>query len=184
VPYQVDLRTDDIFVGFAVQTGLFRELERRGFDMRVAPSDDWLGRSHGAPRHAAHVLVVGGRQVGAPVGPGVEQLAHLEAASGADLLHMRRMDTELHDFLATPANLTARGRRLLRGSASDPDAQVLRRLLDSGRDSELANDERIAITHDLVLNDDHAFEHLLNADVEAHVLVDEYAFRVYLVPPA
>ena len=182
VRYQVDVRTDQLFIGGAVQNGLFRELARRGFDMRVDPSDDYLGRSHAAPRNAVHLVVSAGRGVDAPVGPGVEQLAHVVLASDADVARMRRLDRELHDFLASPANLTARGRILLEGASSEPDALLLRRLSDPGNDPQRANDGLIAIAHDLVRAGGHAGERLRRANADAHELVDEYVFSVYVVP--
>jgi hypothetical protein len=181
VPYEIDLRTDQLFIGGAVQTGLFRELSRRGFDMRVAASDDYLGRSHAAPPDAVHLIVTAGRHVEAPVGPRVEQLARVALASRADVARMYRLDAELHDFLATPTNLTRRGRTLLERASSNDDALVLRRLLDAGNHPERANDALIAIAHKLVRTDDRVFEHLRVADADAHDLVDEYVFGVYLV---
>ena len=182
VPYEVDVRTDQLFIGGAVQTGLFRELARRGFDTRVTASDDYLGRSHAAPANASHLIVNAGRHVDPPVGPRVEELASVVLASRADVARMHRLDTELHDFLATPANLTQRGRTMLESASSEADAQVLRRLLDAGNHPERANDALIAIAHKLVRTDDRVFEHLRVADADAHDLVDEYVFRVYLVP--
>ncbi|MDQ1461990.1 MAG: hypothetical protein QOI08_3474 [Actinomycetota bacterium] len=182
VPYQVDVRTDQFFIGGAVQSGLLRELARRGFDTRVDPSDEYLGRSHAAPRDAVHLVVCAGRQVEAPVGPGVAQLAHVVLASTDNVDHMRRLDTELHDFVATPDNLTPPGRTLLERASSEPDALVLRRLLDPANDPQRANDGLVAIAHDLVRLDHQDFEHLRAADADAHVLVDEYVFTVYVVP--
>jgi len=182
VPYEIDLRTDQLFIGGAVQTGLFRELSRRGFDMRVAASDDYLGRSHAAPPDAVHLVLSAGRHVDAPVGPGVEKLAHVALASRADVARMHRLDAELHDFLATPTNLTPRGRTLLERASSEPDALVLHRLLDAGNDPQRANDALIAIARQLVRTDGGVFEHLRVADADAHDLVDEYVSGVYLVP--
>jgi hypothetical protein len=184
VSYQVDVRTDQVFIGGAVQSGLFRELARRGFDTRVAASDDYLGRSHAAPPDAMHLVVCAGRRIEAPVGPGVERLGQVVLATPADVDRMRRLDTELHDFIAAPDNLTTRGRTLLEGASSDPDALLLRRLLDPANDRERANDGLIAIAHDLIDTGDHDFVRLLVADADVHVLVDEYAFSVYLVPPS
>lgn len=182
VPYEVALRSDQLFTGGAVQNGLFRELARRGFDTRVDPSDDYLGRSHAAPPGAAQLVVCAGRTVVPPDGPGVEQLANVALASPADIARMRRLDGQLHDFLSAPANLTPRGRSLLGGASSEPDALVLRRLLDPANDPDRANDALIAIAHDLVRTDDHVFDRLRVADADAHDLVDHYVFKVYLVP--
>jgi hypothetical protein len=95
---------------------------------------------------------------------------------------MRRLDAELHDFLSEPANLTKRGRALLESASSEPDARVLARLLDAGTDRQRANDGLIAIAHDLVRTDDHVFDRLRVADADAHDLVDQYVFKVYLAP--
>jgi hypothetical protein len=182
VPYQVDLRTNEVFTGGAVENGLFRELARRGFDTRVDPSDDYLGRSHAAPPGAAHLVVVSGRGVDPPVGPRVKQLAGVDFASPADVARMRHIDSELHDFLAEPANLTPRGRELLASGSTEPDGQVLRRLLDAGNDPQRLNDGLIAVANGLVRTDDHRFERLLVAGGDAHDLVDLYVFKVYLDP--
>jgi hypothetical protein len=182
VPYEVDLRTNEVFTGGAVENGLFRELARRGFDTRVDPSDDYLGRSHAAPPGAARLVVVSGRGVDPPVGPRVKQLASVDFASQADIARMRRIDAELHDFLSEPGNLTPRGRELLESGSSEPDAQVLRRLLDAGNDPQRLNDGLIAVANSLVRTDDHTFERLLVAGGDAHDLVDLYVFKVYLVP--
>jgi hypothetical protein len=179
VPYVVDLRTDHLFIGGAVQSGLFRELARRGFDTRVDASDDYLGRSHAAPPNAAHLIVVAGRHVNSPVGRGIEQVAYVELATKADVARMHRLDAQLHDFLASPANLTRRGRAALE-QASTPDALTLRRLLDAGNDGDLGNDTLIAVGRKLVRSDDGVFARLGAADADAHDLVDEYVFRVYL----
>jgi hypothetical protein len=184
VPYQVDLRTNQIFTGGAVENGLFRELARRGFDTRVDPSDDYLGRAHAAPPDAAHIVVVAGRNVDPPVGPRVKQLASVDFASKADVARMRRIDTELHDFISDPANLTRRGRALLESASSESDALVLRRLLDAGNDPQRLNDALIAVANKLVRTDDHVFEQLVVAGGDAHDLVDLYVFKVYLVPGA
>jgi len=95
---------------------------------------------------------------------------------------MHRLDTELHDFLATPTNLTPRGRTLLERASTEPDALVLHRLLDAGNDPQRANDALIAIARKLVRTDGGVFEHLRVADADAHDLVDEYVFGVYFVP--
>lgn len=182
VPYEVDGRTDRVFLGGAVQMGLLRELARRGFDTRVPPSDDYLGRSHAAPRDAIQLVVRAGRRVNAPDSPGVDHVGSVVLASAADVARMHRLDTELHDFLATPANLTARARFLLDGASSEPDAQALRRLLDPANDVERANDGLVLIAHDLVRTNDHTFDHLRVADADAHTLVDDYQFNAYLVP--
>jgi hypothetical protein len=182
VPYEVDLRSNEVFTGGAVENGLFRELARRGFDTRVAPSDDYLGRSHAAPPDAAHLVVVAGRQVDPPVGSRVKQLASVDFASKADFARMQRIDAELHDFLSEPANLTRRGRTLLESGSSEPDALVLRRLLDAGNDSRRLNDGLIAVANNLVRTGDHVFGRLLVAGGDAHDLVDLYVFKVYLVP--
>ncbi len=181
VPYVVDLRADELFTGGAVQNGLFRELARRGFDTRVAPSDPYLGRSHAAPPGGAHLVVCAGRRVEAPSGPGVELLAKVELATKADVARMRRIDAELHDYLSDPGNLTPRGRALLEGESSEPDALVLRRLLDVRSDPQRANDALIAMANNLVRTDDHAFDRLRVAAADAHDLVDQYVFKVYLV---
>src|SRR6185295_18281827 len=117
-----DVRTDQVFIGGGVQSGLFRELARRGFDTRVDRSDPYLGRSHAAPRDAMHLVVCAGRLIEAPVGPGVELLGQVVLATAADVDRMHRLDTELHDFIASPANLTTRGRALIEGASSEPDA--------------------------------------------------------------
>ena len=95
---------------------------------------------------------------------------------------MRRLDAELNDFLSEPAHLTRRGRALLEGASSEHDARVLRRLLDAGNDPQRANDALIAMAHNLVRTDDHVFERLRVADADAHDLVDQYVFKVYLAP--
>jgi hypothetical protein len=182
VPYQVDLRASEIFTGGAVENGLFRELARRGFDTRVDPSDVYLGRSHAAPADAAHLVVVAGRHVDPPVGPGVKRVASVDFASTADVARMIRSDAELHDFLSEPKNLTRRGRALLASGSSEPDALVLRRLLDVGDDPQRLNDGLIATANNLVRTDDHRFERLLVASGDAHDLVDLYVFEVYLDP--
>jgi hypothetical protein len=181
VPYVVDLRAEQLFSGGAVQNGLFRELARRGFDTRVPASDVYLGRSHGAPADAAHLVVCAGRNVDVPEGPGVELLANVALASSADVARMHRLDAQIHDFLSEPANLTRRARALLEGASSEPDALVLRRLLDAGNDPQRANDALIAMAHNLVRTDDHVFDRLRVADADAHDLVDQYVFKVYLV---
>ena len=183
VQYEVDVRTDEVFIGGGVQSGLFRELARRGFDTRVDRSDDYLGRSHAAPRNAVRLVVCAGRRIDPPVGPGVERVGQVILATTADVDRMRRLDTQLHDFVAEPSNLTARGRNLLESASSEPDALVLRRLLDPANDPQRANDGLVAIAHDLIRVDHHEFEHLRAADADAHVLVDEYVFTVYVVPP-
>jgi hypothetical protein len=170
-----------LFSGGAVQNGLFRELARRGFDTRVPSSDVYLGRTHAAPSHAEHLVVCAGRNVEVPYGPGVELLAKVALASRADAARMNRLDAELHDFLSEPANITRRGRALLDDASSDPDALVLRRLLDARNDRQRANDGLIAMAHHLVLTDDHVFDRLRVADADAHDLVDQYVFKVYLV---
>ena len=182
VPYVVDLRAEQLFSGGAVQNGLFRELARRGFDTRVSPSDVYLGRSHAAPPDAAHLIVCAGRNVDVPDQPGVELLAKVALATSEDVARMRRTDAELHDFLSEPANLTKRGRALLERGSSEPDALVLARLLDAGADPQRANDGLIAIAHNLVRTDDRVFDRLRVADADAHDLVDQYVFKVYLVP--
>jgi hypothetical protein len=53
----------------------------------------------------------------------------------------------------------ARGRTLLEGASSEPDALLLRRLFDPGNDPQRANDGLTAIAHD-------------------------YVFSVYVVPPS
>jgi hypothetical protein len=184
VPYEVDVRTDEVFIGGGVQSGLFRELARRGFDTRVDRSDDYLGRSHAAPRDAVHLVVCAGRRIDPPVGPGVERVGQVVLATTADVDRMLRLDTQLHDFVAEPSNLTERGRNLLQSASSEPDALVLRRLLDPANDRERANDGLIAIARNLISSGDRDFVRLLIADADVHVLVDEYAFSVYLVPPA
>jgi hypothetical protein len=181
-PYQIDVRTDNLFSGGAVSDGLFRELSRRGFDMRVDPRNEYLGRSHAAPANAAHLILRAGRRVGAPVGPGVEDLADAELASTADVDRMRDLDARLHDFLATPANLTARGRSLLAEHSSDPGAQALTRLMDPAADPQRANDGLVAIADGLVRTDGHVFNRLLAADSDAHTLAEEYDFSVYVAP--
>jgi hypothetical protein len=181
VPYVVDLRAEQLFSGGAVQNGLFRELARRGFDTRVSPADVYLGRSHAAPPDAAHLILCAGRNVDIPERPGVELLAKVALASPADVARMHRVDAELHDFLSEPANLTRRGRALLEGAPSEPDALVLRRLLDSDNDPQRANDALIAMAHNLVRTGDHAFDRLRVAAGDAHDLVDQYVFKVYLV---
>ena len=50
VPYQVDVRADQIFTGGGVQNGLFRELARRGFDTRVDRRTPISGVSRRAAR--------------------------------------------------------------------------------------------------------------------------------------
>ena len=130
-----------------------------------------------------HLVVCAGRQIDVPVGPGVTQLAHVVLASTDDVDHMRRLDTELHDFIAAPDNLTPPGRALLERASSKPDALVLRRLLEPANDPQRANDGLVAIAHNLIRLDHHAFEHLRAADADAHLLVDEYVFTVYVVPP-
>jgi len=183
VPYQVDLRSNEIFTGGAVENGLFRELARRGFDTRVDPSDVYLGRAHAAPADAAHLVVVAGRHVDSPVGPGVERLASVDFASTADVARMLRIDAELHDYLSEPQNLTRRGRALLERGSSEPDALVLRRLLDVRDDSlQRRNDGLIARANNLVRTDDHVFQRLVVASSDAQDLVDLYVFKVYLVP--
>src|SRR5258708_5253612 len=147
VPYQLDVRTDQLFIGGAVQNGLFRELARRGFDTRVGPSDDYLGRSHAAPRDAVHLVICAGRRIRGPDGARVRHIGRVVLASTVDRARMRRLDTELRDFLTTPVNLTARGRELIAGtfSESDADAQVLHRLLDPASDDERANNGLVAL---------------------------------------
>jgi hypothetical protein len=183
VPYQVDLRASEIFTGGAVENGLFRELARRGFDTRVDPSDVYLGRAHAAPADAAHLVVVAGRHVDPPVGPGVKRLASVDFASTADVARMLRMNTELHDYLSEPQNLTRRGRALLERGSSEPNALVLRRLLDVGDYSlQRRNDGLIARANNLVRTDDHVFQRLVDASSDAQDLVDLDVFKVYLVP--
>jgi hypothetical protein len=184
VPYQVDLRTDHLFIGGAVQAGLFRELERRGFDVRVDPSDEYLGRSHAAPRNVMHLVVHAGRGLEASAVPSPVPLANLVLASAGDIGRMHRLDVALQDFVTNPANLTARGHSVLDAASSDPDAQTLQRLRDPAHDPQRANDGLIAIGRDLIRNHDHVFERLCAADADAHALVDEYVFSVYLVPPS
>jgi len=94
---------------------------------------------------------------------------------------MLRVDADLHDFLSDPNNLTRRGRALLESGSSEPDALVLRRLLDVGDDSQRLNDGLIATANNLVRTDDHRFERLLVASGDAHDLVDLNVFKVYLV---
>ena len=182
VPYQIDLSSSQLFTGGAVENGLFRELARRGFDTRVAPSDDYLGRSHGAPRGAAHLVVCAGRRVATPIGPGVKRVAHVVLASNADIARMRGLDGELHAFLSAPANLTRHGRVALERASAETDALLLKRLRDPGTDANRANDALIAIAHDLVRPGDREFERLRVADADAHNLVDDYVFTVYVVP--
>jgi hypothetical protein len=184
VPYEVDVRTDHLFIGGAVQAGLFRELERRGFDVRVAPSDEYLGRSHGAPRNVAHLVVHAGRRLGPPARSSPVPLATLVLASAADIGRMHRLDDALRDYVTNPANLTARGRAIDDGASSEPDARTLRRLRDPAHDPQRANDGLIAIGRDLIRNNDHVFDRLRAADADAHALVDEYVFSVYLVRPS
>jgi hypothetical protein len=181
VPYELGLRTQHLFIGGAVQNGLFRELARRGFDTRVPASDDYLGRSHAAPPGAAQLVVCSGRTVVLALAPGIEKLASISMATKADVDRMRRLDAELHDFVANPANLTRRGRAALRSQAANEDGLVLRRLLDAGDDPQRANAAHIAIAHDLVRTDDHVFERLRVANAAAHELVEQYVFRVYLI---
>jgi len=181
VPYVVDLRTDQLFIGGAVQTGLFRELARRGFDMRVDPADDYLGRSHAADSHTAHLIVCAGSRIEAPGGPGVKQVGNVLLASADDVARMRRLDAELHDFIATPANLTRRGRAALEQPGSE-DALVLQRLLDAADNPQRANDALIAMAHELVRIDDQVFDRLRVAVADAHDLVEQYVFKVYVIP--
>jgi hypothetical protein len=181
VPYEVGLRSDQLFIGGGVENGLFRELARRGFDTRVPAADDYLGRSHAAPAHAAQLIVCAGRGIDPPTGAGVEQLATLVLASPADVARMHRLDRELHDYLGEPAHLTPRGRAALRDESS-ADGQVLRHLLGAGNDPQRANDALIAIAHELVSADDPVFERLRVEGDDAHDLVDHYVFAVYLVP--
>jgi hypothetical protein len=183
VPYEIDVRTDQLFIGGAVQTGLYRELARRGFDVRVDASDDYLGRSHAAPLDAIHLVVCSGRRNGSPITPGIDPLGRVVLASTSDVDRTRRLDAQLHDFVASPANLTRSGRALLDRTSSQPDALVLRRLLNPANDPTRANDGLIAIAHNLVRTRDHQFDHLRVVDADAHVLVDDYVFNVYLVPP-
>jgi hypothetical protein len=181
VPYEFEMRTQQLFIGGGVENGLFRELARRGFDARVPSSDDYLGRSHAAPPGAAKLVVCSGRKVVVQLAPGIEELASVSLATRADVDRMRRLDAELHAFLATPANLTRRGRAALRGPASDEDALVLRGLLDAGNDPQRANHALVAIAHELVRTHDPVFDRLRVADAAAHDLVDQYVFRVYLI---
>ncbi len=184
--YVVDVRTDQLFIGGAVQMGLIRELARRGFDTRVEPSDDYLGRTHAAPRDAIHLVICAGRRIRGPDGARVRHIGRVVLASTVDRARMRRLDTELRDFLTTPVNLTARGRELIAGtfSESDADAQVLQRLLDPASDDERANDGLVAIADHLVRTDNHIFDQLRVKDADAHVLVDEYDLNVYLIRPS
>jgi hypothetical protein len=181
VPYEFRLRTNQLFIGGAVQNGLFRELARRGFDTRVPASDDYLGRSHAAPPGAAQLLVCSGRRVVVPVSARIELLASLSLATDADIDRMHRLDAQLHEFLSTPADLTRRGRAALGGPRSNDDARVLRSLLDPGNDPDRANHALVAIAHDLVRADDRVFDRLRVADAAAHDLVEQYVFRVYLI---
>jgi hypothetical protein len=96
---------------------------------------------------------------------------------------MLRMNAELHDYLSEPQNLTRRGRALLERGSSEPNALVLRRLLDVGDDSlQRRNDGLIARANNLVRTDDHVFQRLVDASSDAQDLVDLDVFKVYLVP--
>jgi hypothetical protein len=112
----------------------------------------------------------------------VKRVAHVVLASNADIARMRGLDGELHAFLSAPANLTRHGRVALERASAETDALLLKRLRDPGTDANRANDALIAIAHDLVRPGDREFERLRVADADAHNLVDDYVFTVYVVP--
>src|SRR4029079_7372844 len=86
------------------------ELARRGFDMRVDPSDEYLARSHAAPPNAVHLLLRTGRRAATPNRSDTPLLAHVDLGSATDIAQMHQLDVALREFLTTPANLTASGR--------------------------------------------------------------------------
>jgi len=178
--YVVELRTEHLFIGGAVQYGLLRELARRGFNTYVDSSDDYLGRSHTAPADATHLLVIAGRRVNDPAGPGIKQVGAVKLASEADVAHMQRLDAQIRDFLAAPANLTRRGRAVLETETPAADASALNRLRDAGNDGDIGTDTLIVIGDKLVRSDDHTLARLGAADAGAHQLVDDYDFKVYV----
>ena len=69
-PYSINLETDAGLIGVDVQFGLWRELARRGFDIRVRPDDPYLSRSHSTRAGEPHLVL----QVG--------EKAHRDSAAG------------------------------------------------------------------------------------------------------
>jgi len=142
--YVLTSRSEQGLVAFDVEYGVFRELARRGIDVRVPHDDPYLARAHGAPPDARRLLVVTGRPAIDAWPKSSERLAYREVASPGDRAQLRDDTERLRKFLRERSNLTAKGREALASGIPDADTSALSALLDGSADPiAMYDDERL-----------------------------------------
>jgi hypothetical protein len=185
-PYRLELSTSQAFTGYGTYYGTFRELLRRGYDVRVDDDDPYLARSHTAPDDAERILLVVGSDALGPSEPGAQSLTRFVSATPSDLARKQRAAEEVRSYLHDESRLTEKGQRALEQPPGTPDEMItaLASIYAGSADPAMLVDrgEIAELVLAGYLDTDVTSSDAYRSYVEARHVTEDLVFAAYLLP--